>query len=59
MSEAIVRTGKRGRPRTNATSIHLTLLPEQLARLDAWIAQQDDAPSRPEAARLLIDAALT
>jgi len=32
--------------------------PDQLARLDAWIAEQGDAPSRPEAARRLIDKAL-
>ena len=32
--------------------------PEALARLDAWIAQQDDTPSRPEAVRRLLDVAL-
>ncbi|WP_255702286.1 hypothetical protein [Roseomonas cutis] len=36
----------------------LRLQPEALARLDAWIAQQEDAPSRPEAVRRLLDAAL-
>lgn len=48
----------RGRPRTNPTSIHLTLLPEQLARLDAFIAEQDDELSRAEAVRRVLDQAL-
>lgn len=28
--------------------------PHHLAALDAWIGQQDPAPSRPEAIRLII-----
>jgi hypothetical protein len=31
---------------------------EQLDQLDAWIAAQPDAPTRPEAVRRLIAAAL-
>lgn len=54
MSDAIVRTGKRGRPAVGAKSIHLTLPPDLLMALDAWISEQDDALSRPEAIRLLI-----
>jgi hypothetical protein len=38
--------------------VGVRLQPEPLARLDAWIAKQDDAPSRPEAARRLIEAGL-
>ncbi|MEO9131726.1 MAG: hypothetical protein ABI240_11010 [Sphingomonas sp.] len=33
-------------------------LPEQLARVDAWIAAQPDTPNRSEAFRRLIDLAL-
>jgi hypothetical protein len=46
---------KRGRPATNPTSIHLTLSPEPLAELDAWIRKQKDPDlSRPKAIRYLI-----
>src|SRR5690348_14317104 len=48
----------RGRPRIDATPIGLRLAPEQLQRLDAWIAQQADRPTRPEAIRRLIEAGL-
>jgi hypothetical protein len=56
----IFRTEKRGRgrPRRDPTSIHLTLVPDQLDELDAWIAKQDDSPSRPEAIRRLLAKAL-
>jgi hypothetical protein len=50
---------KMGRPRTNPTSIHLTLLPDQLARLDSFIAAQDEELSRAEGVRRLLDEALT
>jgi hypothetical protein len=36
----------------------LTLVPDQLDQLDAWIARQDDEPSRPEAIRRLLAQAL-
>ena len=37
------------------TSIHLTLSPDQLALLDAWIAAQPEPqPSRPAAIRQLL-----
>ena len=60
MASSISRTEKRGRgrPRRDPTSIHLTLVPDQLAKVDAWIAMQDDAPSRPEAIRRLLSVAL-
>ena len=54
MSDAIVRTEKRGRPRTDATSIHLTLPPADLDALDAWIANDGSKPSRPEAIRRIL-----
>lgn len=34
------------------------LAPDQLARLDTWIEQQADKPSRPEAIRRLLQAKL-
>jgi hypothetical protein len=34
------------------------LHPEQLNQLKAWIAKQDDAPSRPEAMQRLLAKAL-
>jgi hypothetical protein len=58
MSKKVIPRG-RGRPKTNPTSIHLTLLPDQLARLDAFIAAQDDELSRAEGVRRLLDEALT
>jgi hypothetical protein len=65
MRPSIVRTKKtsekrgRGRPRTDWTSIHLTLWPPQLDRVDAWIEGQDETDlSRPEAIRRLLDRAL-
>lgn len=33
--------------------------PEDLARLDTWIAAQTDCPSRPEAIRRLIKKVIT
>jgi hypothetical protein len=38
--------------------IGVRLQPDALARLDAWITRQDDAPTRPEAMRRLLDTAL-
>jgi hypothetical protein len=54
MTDAIVRTVKRGRPRIDATSIHLTLPPIDLAALDAWIGRQTPPLSRPEAIRIIL-----
>ncbi len=43
-----------GSPNHDALAVPLS--PEQLDRLDGWIAQQDgDKPSRPEAVRRLLD----
>jgi hypothetical protein len=60
MAKSISRTGKktRGRPRKDPTSIHLTLLPNQLSALDDWIYKQKTAQSRPEAIRTLLERAL-
>jgi hypothetical protein len=48
-----------GRPRVDATQINLRLPPDQLARLDAWIASlPDPRPTRPEAIRRALDAVI-
>ena len=53
------RTRGRDRPPTGAESIHLRLLPDQLASVKDWIAAQPrPRPSRPEAIRRLIDLGL-
>ena len=62
MSMSISRTGKkrgRGRPSTGAISVHLRILPSEIARIDAWSARQEDSPSRPEAIRRLVEQALS
>jgi hypothetical protein len=53
----------RGRPRGSRTTfigkaIGLRLYPELESRLDAWVAEQDNPPSRPEAIRLLMQLGL-
>jgi hypothetical protein len=60
MVRSISRTEKRrrGRPRTNPTSVHLSLAPDLLARIDQFLAAQKDTPSRPEAIWRLIELAL-
>jgi hypothetical protein len=49
-----------GRPPTNWTGLHLTLLPHTVAAIDKWITQQDseDDLTRQEAIRRLLDQAL-
>jgi hypothetical protein len=51
---------KRGRPKTGiGPAVGLRLYPELEARLDAWIAKQDEpGMGRPEAIRRLLDQAL-
>jgi hypothetical protein len=59
MKKSISRTEKkgRGRPPTNPTSIHLTLAPEPLAAVDAWMEKHEIA-TRPEAIRRLVELGL-
>jgi hypothetical protein len=45
-------------PTGKGTLIGVRLQPRDLDRLDAWAAQQDDTPSRPEALRRLAGIAL-
>lgn len=54
----ITATRKRGRPPTGWTQVGVKMLPNQAARLDAWIASQPDKPRRAEAIRRLVDVAL-
>jgi len=53
-------TGKKmGRPPTGAESVHLRVLPDQSAAIDAWIAKQKEPDlSRPEAIRRLVELGL-
>jgi hypothetical protein len=50
----------RGRPPIGATPLTVRVLPDQLARLDKWIANQPDAAelTRPEAIRRLMEVGL-
>jgi len=50
----------RGRPKTTGTGtlIGVRLHDEALADVDRWAGGQEDKPSRPEAIRRLVDAAL-
>jgi len=55
----VFASGKRiGRPPVGSLNIGVRLPPVELAVLDAWIAEQDDAPSRPEAIRRILTKAL-
>jgi hypothetical protein len=60
MTKSISRTRKtRGRPTTGASSVHLRVLPEQFAAIDAWIARQKEPGlTRPEAIRRLVELGL-
>jgi len=59
-SLSILKTEKNkgGRPRTDATPLGLRLPPDVIMRLDAWIAGQDDRPTRVEAVRRILAAYL-
>jgi hypothetical protein len=54
------RTRKRiGRPPTGAESVHLRVLPDQSAAIDAWIVKQKEPDlTRPEAIRRLVEIGL-
>ena len=49
---------KRPRPKQTGSLVGVRLQPEDLAALDAWIAKEPDPPSRPEAIRAMMRAAL-
>ena len=50
----------RGRPPTGGRrdGVLVRFEPEQLQELDAWIAKQENEPSRPEAIRRLVELGL-
>jgi len=58
MAKTIADSGKkkrRGWPETGIRpAMGLRLYPDMERQLDAWIAKQDDTPSRPEAIRRLL-----
>jgi metal-responsive CopG/Arc/MetJ family transcriptional regulator len=61
MKEATTRDNTktpRPRPKETGTLIGVRLQADALSNLDTWIAKQNDAPSRPEAVRRLLDKAL-
>jgi hypothetical protein len=61
MSRSILsRTRKKiGRPPTGAESVHLRILPDQAAAIEAWISKQrEPGLTRPEAIRRLVELGL-
>jgi hypothetical protein len=42
----------------SAKSVHLRVLPDQVAGIDEWIVRQPDKPSLPEAIRRLVQLGL-
>lgn len=55
MDGQTLKSRKRGPAPTGVgTPVLVRLQPVQLAALDAWIADQDPTPSRPEAIRTLL-----
>jgi hypothetical protein len=57
--QTVIAKKKRGpAPTGKGTQIVTRMQPDQLLRLDAWIAEQDGELSRPEAVRRLVDKAL-
>jgi hypothetical protein len=58
-STRVIPKKVRKRPIGRGTFIGVRLQPPALAVLDAWIATQDDQPSRPEALRRLAERGLS
>jgi hypothetical protein len=57
--QTVITQKRRGpAPTGKGTLVGVRLQPNELGKLDAWIVDQDDAPSRPEAIRRLLDEAL-
>lgn len=58
--ETLIPRKRRGPlPTGQGVPVMVRFMPAALADLDAWIASQPDAPSRPEAIRRLIAATLS
>jgi hypothetical protein len=60
MAESLSRAGKRkpGGSRSKPASIPLSLAPDLLARVDAFLKTQKDNPSRPQAIQRLVELGL-
>lgn len=57
--QAVKIRKKRGPPATGkGAQIQVRLQPDDLSAVDNWIAEQDSAPTRPEAIRTLVRQAL-
>jgi hypothetical protein len=48
----------RGRPTVDSEAVKVRIERQMLNAIDAWAAEQDDAPSRPEAVRRLVQRGL-
>lgn len=48
-----------GRPKIDSEEVSVRMKREQLDAIDAWRADQSDAPGRPEAVRRLVERGLT
>lgn len=58
-SSAVVQKKRTGRPSKGAGEVSAIRLSEELrAAVDMWAAKQDDAPSRSEAIRRLVELGL-
>jgi hypothetical protein len=61
-SQSVITRMARKKPGPPATGkgelIGVRIQPDQMKKLDEWISDQDDRPSRPEAIRRLVDQAL-
>lgn len=58
-AETVSTRKRRGpKPTGKGTMVGVRLQPDQLAALDAWIAQQPRPLTRPQAIRLMVQAAL-
>jgi len=57
--DTVITKKRRGpAPTGKGTLIGVRLQPDQLAKVDAWREAQDDAPTRPEAIRRLVESTL-
>ena len=58
--QTVISQKKRGpAPTGKGELLGVRVLPPLMAKLDSWIAKQDDAPSRPEAIRRLVEKGLS
>ncbi|PDT76992.1 hypothetical protein CO675_10425 [Bradyrhizobium sp. C9] len=57
--QTVITQKKRGPPPTGkGTLIGVRMQPDDLSAVDKWIAEQDAAPTRPEAIRRLVEIGL-